>query len=356
MLIKKRILLCLLVLFLMLALDLVWHSFFYQEACWKENPHLLCIDVNKEEVLEVLKRAKDEFIFVEGGKFLYGDVIKNKSNPEAPVVPVEMSSYSISKHEVTRGDFIVFLRDTGAWKDYLPRRIDEFNDFTANHIESSQFYYKKPVQIHSWIDASSYCQWLGYKTGLPINLPSEAQWEYAARSRGRHVYYATQREGDVLIKDVYGGNRHQDWHYEQIVSDIVPPVNGDAYIPGDLQLRPVGSYPPNVLGIHDMTGNVSEWLQDWYDSRYLSKLLVRVNSGETIIDPVGPTKPVEWGDLEKSLPRKAIRDWAAHDGIAALNDTSAYLYKRGGIHELSMAAGFRCAVNQKAPLMPQREN
>lgn len=353
----KRVLLCLTFFLFAFLFLFVWHTFYYKEACWQDEPHLLCTNVTKNEVDQVITRSKENQVFVEGGIFLYGDVVNKTrlgSQAERSIVPIELTSYSISKYEVTRGDFIVFLRDTGAWSRYLPFKVDKYNDFTANNIKSSQFFHEKPVEPRKWTDAYDYCAWLADNTGLPFALPTEAQWEYAARSRGRDVYYATQREDYVINKDIYGGNRFRDWQVEQIRLGKVHPVNGDAFIGGHHQKRPVGSYPPNALGIHDMTGNVSEWTQDWYDPSYLSKLLARANNGEKIVDPSGSDFPLIEDD--KPVLKRSIRDWAAHDGNGRLNESSAVLYARGGIHVNRRNVGFRCVVNQKTPLMPQREN
>ncbi len=89
----------------------------------------------------------------------------------------------------------------------------------------------------TWYQARDYCQWLGKQIGYPMDLPTEAQWEYAARSRGKAVAHATNN-GDIE----YGIN------YRDPVKEHNP--------------MPVGSWPPNPLGIYDMTGNVDEWTLD----------------------------------------------------------------------------------------------
>jgi formylglycine-generating enzyme required for sulfatase activity len=94
-----------------------------------------------------------------------------------------------------------------------------------------------PATFMTWYQARDYCQWLGKQIGYPMDLPTEAQWEYAARSRGKAVAHATNN-GDIE----YGVNYRDPtkiWH----------PM-------------PVGSWPPNPLGLYDMTGNVDEWTVD----------------------------------------------------------------------------------------------
>ena len=105
-----------------------------------------------------------------------------------------------------------------------------------------------PAQMPSWYDANAYCLWLSKKSGLPIDMVTEAQWEYAARSRGRYVPYAT--DNGWLEK---GRNWGKD--YESIPS-MLP--------------KPVGLHPPNPLGLYDMQANACEWVRDWYDSDYYS--------------------------------------------------------------------------------------
>ena len=97
----------------------------------------------------------------------------------------------------------------------------------------------------SWAEAKAFCEWYGDKAGRVVRLPTEAEWEYAARSRGRKVKYATKT----------GELNHDLANYGGFVNKTTP----------------VGKYPPNPLGLYDMSGNVYEWCEDVYDEHAYSK-------------------------------------------------------------------------------------
>jgi formylglycine-generating enzyme required for sulfatase activity len=101
----------------------------------------------------------------------------------------------------------------------------------------------KPVINVSWDDAKLYVAWLSRLTGKPYRLLTEAEWEYAARA---------------------GSNTRYAWGDEPGTGNANCNGCGGAWI---LQAAPVGSFPPNAFGIHDMEGNVWEWVEDiWHDS------------------------------------------------------------------------------------------
>ncbi len=167
---------------------------------------------------QILEDAKANFVFVEGGTFTMG---KNGVSI-AYEHEVTLDSYSISKYETTWEEFDVYseLNDLELVYPNYRNQDDMGPDFGAIGM--------------NWFLAKSYCQWLGEQLGLPIDLPTEAQWEYAARSRGLDVEHATNSgkiEGG--INDNYGVDTK------------------------------VGIYPPNPLGIYDMSGGRPEWTNDW---------------------------------------------------------------------------------------------
>ncbi|WP_052446551.1 formylglycine-generating enzyme family protein [Geoalkalibacter ferrihydriticus] len=137
----------------------------------------------------------------------------------------------MSRYEITYGEHDIFTTETG-------REPTMQRQFGAPW-RSPEY----PAGV-SWQEAHDYCAWLGEQSGLPFALPTEAQWEYAARSRGKVVPFAT----DTGL--------------------IEPGVN---YPPSTRYPFPVGNFPPNPLGFYDMSGNVQEWVADWYDPAYYSK-------------------------------------------------------------------------------------
>ena len=141
----------------------------------------------------------------------------------------------------------------------------------GNYINENDYSYY-PVVYISWQDATAFCNWLSEKTGKKYSLPTEAQWEYAARggrySKG-YIY-----SGSKKIKKVA-------WYWDD----------------SQREEHPVSNLLPNELGIHDMSGNVYEWCYDWYEATY---------STENQENPEGP-------ENEKSkLFRRVIRggSWA----------------------------------------------
>lgn len=169
---------------------------------------------------------KPEMISVAGGSFNMGS--NSGYLDEKPVHRVSLSAYKISKFPITVGQYKAFVAATGrsmpdapswGWKD------------------------KHPMVKVIYNDAVAYCNWLGEKYGGDWRLPTEAQWEYAARGGQKSQGY-TYAGGSVL----YG----LGWYADN--------AGG--------QTQAVGRRKPNELGIYDMSGNVWEWCMDWYDSDY----------------------------------------------------------------------------------------
>lgn len=177
-----------------------------------------------------------EFVFVKGGEYEMGCGVwvGDCEDDEEPAHRVRLDDFYMGKYEVTVEQWKKFIQDTGY-------KGDGFNypDFTQDN--------NHPVVCVSWYEAKAFVDWLSGKTGEKYRLPTEAEWEYAARSRGQKVRYGT-KTGDVSHDLVnYEGTGGKDqWQYTS----------------------PVGSFPANPLGLYDMVGNVWEWCSDWYDEDY----------------------------------------------------------------------------------------
>jgi formylglycine-generating enzyme required for sulfatase activity/serine/threonine protein kinase len=129
---------------------------------------------------------------------------------------------------------------------------------------------KRPVINVSWDDANDYCEWLSRKTGLEFKLPSEAQWEKAARgSDGRQYPWGNHNP-------YYQGK----WYANYVAHDSLEKMGEDGFE----YTAPIGSYPHGAspYGLLDMAGNVWEWCADWYDSEYYKNSPPR--------NPEGPSK------------------------------------------------------------------
>lgn len=152
---------------------------------------------------------------------------------EGPPTRVQVPGFIIGKFEVTLGQYLAFIEATGA-QDTLHRH---FHDFNTRGPDA-------PVVLVSWNDAQAFVAWLNSAGRGGWRLPTEAEWEYACRAGGRHLYCGSNNADAVAW---YSGN-----------ADHGTGINWQ---------QPVGRKPANRFGLHDMSGNVAEWVQDcWHDS------------------------------------------------------------------------------------------
>jgi formylglycine-generating enzyme required for sulfatase activity len=179
---------------------------------------------------------------VEGGTFQMGS--NEGEADERPVHSVTVSSFMLGKYEVTVGEYMQFAEETNS---HYPEWLEAGSKY---HIETGTdaFYKDKgytnrqsrlPIVGVSHDDAVAYCAWLRKKTGLVYRLPTEAEWEYAARGgmQSRKYSHAGSNNAGAV-----GWNREN--------SDGKP--------------HEVGGKGANELGLYDMSGNVREWCGDWY--------------------------------------------------------------------------------------------
>lgn len=261
---------------------------------------------------------------MQGGTFTMGDFGTEVNgeyrrlgfNKNTQPHEVTLTSYSLAKYKVTWSDYDTFLLATGRpvqemvnYGDPLGEQSWGENREPYQHTTQDKdnkelpniYYYTKPASVQ-WQDAKDYCEWLGKELNLPIDLVTEAQWEYAARSGGYKVLYANAK-GDI--------NNPPTMRY----LNEEPELKTYATF-----LAPVGALStPNAAGFYDMDNNGREWVNDWYSETYYTDYL-------NITDPKG----VQTGELKitRVLPVTFDR----------------------GVSKPTRFNGYRCAINSNKPV------
>ncbi|MBK9338043.1 MAG: SUMF1/EgtB/PvdO family nonheme iron enzyme [Lewinellaceae bacterium] len=209
--------------------------------------------------------ALPDMVFVQGGTYTRGCTPEQGDdcfNLEKPPHEVTLSDFEIGRTEVTIGQYLAFCDET---KTHYPEWLEPGNDY---HIETgNDDYYKQkgmsranknhPVTGVSWNDAVAYCNWLSGKTGKKFRLPTEAEWEYAARG-GQKAARQTKYAGSDNLDEV-------GWYTSNT---------------NDTGTRLVATKKANNLGLYDMSGNVWEWCADWFGDYK--------NTGKPVLNPKGP--------------------------------------------------------------------
>lgn len=167
-----------------------------------------------------------EMVVIPAGKFQMGDLVGDGKPAEKPVHAVTIAQpFAMGKYEVTFAVYDKFASDTG-------RTPPLDHDWGRGN---------RPVINVSWDDAVAFTAWISRQTGKHYRLPSEAEWEYAARAGTTTSYWW----GDTARKDRA--------KFGSLLSGTAP----------------VGTFPPNPFGLHDTSGNVWEWTQDCWNESYV---------------------------------------------------------------------------------------
>ena len=170
------------------------------------------------EIIDLGGGVKFEMVYIEGDSFYMGS--NDGENDEKPVHRVIVDGYYIGKYEVTQAQ----------WKAVMGNNTSYFQGDNL------------PVEQVSWKDCQDFIKKINSRTGMSFRLPTEAEWEYAARGGQDYKYSGSDNIDEVAW---YGNNSESQPHS-------------------------VGGKKPNAFGLYDMSGNLLEWCQDWYGDKYYS--------------------------------------------------------------------------------------
>ena len=176
------------------------------------------------EIIEVTPTVKIKMVKIEGGSFMMGA----SDSQEGDAAP-----WQVPQHKVTVGSFLIGQTEVTQelWQAVMGSNPSRFTDEL------------RPVEGVNWHDCQQFITRLRAMTGRDFRLPSEAEWEFAARGGNKGKGYTYSGSNDAT--------KVSWWGYNILAS-------------GDCTTHPVGMLAANELGIHDMSGNVWEWCQDWF--------------------------------------------------------------------------------------------
>jgi sulfatase modifying factor 1 len=186
----------------------------------------------------------------------------SRSDDEEPVHRVKVAAFALGKTEITRGQFAAFVRNTQYVVGDNCRTLEgsKFDRRTGRNWRDLGFLQndKHPVACINWNDAQAYAKWLSFKTGKHYRLPTEAEWEYAARGRTVTARY-------------WGNNPNKTCKYANVADRTArAKIPGAPFwllhdcTDGFAYTSPAGRFKANAFGLHDMLGNVWEWTEDSY--------------------------------------------------------------------------------------------
>ena len=216
-----------------------------------------------------------EMVVIPAGRFEMGCDVEDCDDDEKPVHEVRIGEdFALGRYEVTVGEFRGFVEASG-YRTEAERDVGT-GCFTQEIMDRNSWGWTpgrswrnleyaveegQPVVCVSWNDARAYAAWLGSETGASYRLPSESEWEYAVRAGTRTRYHFGDAEerlcdyGNVAARTKLPNGR--TWPNRAECED------------GAVYPTAAGSYRPNAFGLHDMHGNVWEWVEDCWNGSYM---------------------------------------------------------------------------------------
>ncbi|MFW1957699.1 formylglycine-generating enzyme family protein [Acinetobacter guillouiae] len=208
----------------------------------------------QQRIKTLVDKTKKNMIFVQGGSFMMGDFgeLVNKGNlpfdgdgHSKPLHKVTLDSYSLNAYKSSYEDLDTYSAATGKPK-------------VMNDPDLQDLRYKNAAAGLNWYQARDYCQWLGKQLDVPMDLPTEAQWEYAARNRGQQVVYPTHN-GKVEYGKNFNSYEQQQAFTETVAENSI------------ILITQLGAHQPTPLGFYDLINENLEWVADWYAPDYYAK-------------------------------------------------------------------------------------
>ena len=217
-----------------------------------------------------------EMLRVPAGTFVMGTPT---ADPRAPATRAESQAvivripkpFALGRVEVTRREYRAFVTDSGydvpgacrSWDEALGRFSEDRSRDWARPGRPREPRDDHPVACVSWNDAKAYVRWLAHRTTKPYRLPSEAEWEYAARAGG-----STLRPwGDAATDGCEFANLYDLSGRESYALGWEPVRCRDGYP----DVAPTGALRANAYGLHDMLGNLAEWVEDCATDSYIGR-------------------------------------------------------------------------------------
>jgi formylglycine-generating enzyme required for sulfatase activity len=249
--------------------------------------------------------VKFEMKPIPGGTFVMGspDSEAGRSPDEGPQHPVTIRPFWMGKTEVTWDEYDLYWKQEEVAKrdalspdiktaDAITRPTPPYADETFGHGREGH-----PVLCITHHAAMEYCRWLSGKTGKPYRLPTEAEWEYAARAGSKSAYFFGDDPKQIGDYAWYATNSEDLTH-------------------------PVGQKKPNPWGLHDIYGNVAEWCLDAYRNDYYSTFPTDKPTLAPVLVPTGSrfshvARGGSWGDeprrLRSAARRGSDKSWIKRD-------------------------------------------
>ena len=240
-------------------------------------------------------QAPKGMVLIEGGTFMMGNVLDDAlgDDDEKPIHAVTLTSYYLDKNPVTVAEYRTFTEATDNKMPAAPPW-----GWVDDH----------PMVMVSFDEASAYAKWAGKR------LPTEAEWEYAARDRGKETRFAGTNDSTKLAE--------YSWYADKTVGSF------------DFRERQVGSgsthsvatKKPNALGLYDMSGNVWEWTSNWYSKTYQIS-----DNDKPVTNPKGPSSGLA----------RVVRGGSWYSYAYACRNSNRWNY--GYKYPRNDDIGFRCA-------------